>query len=155
MLLKNNQSNLLSTKGKNRFTYYIPSSMLISKYLENTDNEENKDLTTKLSTLPTKLSALPTKLKSFTEVELKQLAQLKNKIDSLPKRINNKIELENIIISLCKIKAFKLNELAVILDKNEKYLYQGYIKDLLETKRLIYKFPDMINHPEQAYKTKE
>ena len=148
MLLENNQSNLLSTKGKNRFTYYIPSSSFKSKYMKSVDNEGDKGLSTKLSALPTKLSAPP-------QEKIKEFNKIKKEIDKLPKRVNDKEVFKNLIVKLCSIQSFKISELAVILNKSEKYLLRDFIRPLLKENKIMYLYPDMINHPEQAYKTKK
>lgn len=166
-LRKLTKSGLLSTKGKNRFTYYIPSKDLETNYFKDIDNQtipelENgsiNSLPTNLKPLPTNLKTLPTKLgglewlASLSKEDLEELSKIKREIDSLPQRISDKKILEDLILKICSLKSFKLSELTVLLNKNEKYLYQGYIKDLLQQKRLSYKYPEMPNHPDQAYQS--
>src|SRR5690606_24854865 len=105
------------------------------------------------STLPTKLESLDTKLRSFNEEQIEELVQITKVISNLPKRINNKNVLEKLIENLCAIESFRLNEIAYIIGKNEKYLHEEYIKPMLVKRKINYKYPDMINHPDQAYLT--
>lgn len=167
-LRKQREIDLLNTKGKSRFTYYLPTDQLKSTYVKSVDigggtRKEASlldDLPTNLSALPTILNALPTNLKALPtnlsalpQDSINRLSELKERIDKLPNRINDKSILEDIILKLCEIHHFKLNELSSLINKNEKYLYQEYIKTLLERRKLVHKYPDMINHPEQAYIT--
>lgn len=144
---------LLDTKGKNRFTYYLPTDKLKKTYIKDTDILISKDNgETSSDSLPTNLSGLPTNLDSLP-TNLDKINVIKEVIEKLPHRINNKSILEDVILNLCDVQAFSLNELAELVGKNEKYLYQDFIKPLLRNNRLAYKHPDMINHPEQAYIT--
>lgn len=160
-LRKLRKIGLLNPKGKNRFTYYLPTEQLKSTYIKEADNVGSirkkefvsDKIPTNLKALPTNLNALPTNLSGLSHDSIKKLLDLKKRIDNLPKRINDKSLLEEIILKLCEIQHFKLSELSGIIKKNEKYLYQEYIKSLLEKGKLVHKHPDMINHPEQAYIT--
>ena len=87
-------------------------------------------------------------LKSFP-----QTPQIKDEIDELPARINNKSIIEDIILKICDIHSFKLNELSELIGKSEKYIFREFIKPLLDQRKITYKYPDMINHPDQAYVT--
>lgn len=165
-LRKLRELKLLDQKGGNRHTFYLPSELFKNTYsetVENLLNSENKELSalptnlnalpTNLSTLPTNLIGIATKLSNYSQEKLDGLLEINERIDRLPKRIKDKAELNKIILDLCEIDSFKLNEIATVIGRNEKYLYQDYIKNLLLSKNLNYKYPDMINHPDQAYLT--
>lgn len=160
-LKKLREMGLLHTKGKNRYTYYLPTDKLKDTYIKLTDKQTDKDirqtftdsLPTNFDGLPTNLGSLSTNLSALPAKSIIRLSKLKERLDALPKRINDKEVLKNIIIELCDVHNFKLSELAELIGKNEKYLYQNFIKTLLRSNRLAYKHPDMINHPEQAYYT--
>src|SRR5690606_18929003 len=140
-----------------------PSNILKATYTEEQINSGNEGvsvlptnlnvLPTNLNTLPTNLLGLATKLSGYSQERLEGLLEINDRIDLLPKRIKDKAELNKIILDLCEIDSFKLNEIATVIGRNEKYLYQDYIKNLLISKNLNYKYPDMINHPDQAYLT--
>ena len=40
----------------------------------------------------------------------------------------------------------------LLLSKREDYTKRKYLSPMIESGELEYKYPDMINHPEQAYK---
>ncbi len=173
-LRKLTQMELLTTKGRNRFTYYIPSSKLKDLFPQELDIKENIGLSTKLSALPTNLSALPTNLSApptnlsaplaslsapvsrintLPKIKIEEFISILHEIEELPQRITDKDILKHLIIRLCNITYFKLSELSIILGRTEKYILRDFIRPLLVEKKIEYTYPDMINHPEQAYKT--
>lgn len=170
------QLKLIEQKGRSRYTYYIPSEVVKATLSMGQEefgegvNALSVDLSalppglsalptkfsalpTKFSTLPTKLESLGTKLRSFNEEQIEDFVQITKLISNLPKRINDKNVLEKLIEDLCAIERFRLNEIAYIIGKNEKYLHEEFIKPMLVKKKIIYNYPDMINHPDQSYLT--
>lgn len=76
--------------------------------------------------------------------------KLKGKIENVGKRIL-KEDLNKIIIALCSIRPYSIEELTVLLNRNPKSFKNFNIKALLESKRLFYWIPEMIRHPQQKY----
>lgn len=162
-LRKLRELNLLEIKGKFKYSYYVPSEELADIFNDRlsigTLSTELDVLTnlsappTNLSALPTNLSTLPVDLSALPDASLNKLSGLMDQINNLPQRINDKSLLANLILQLCEIHTFKLNELAEIIGKSDKYILREFIKPLLNEKRINYKYPDMINHPDQAYLT--
>lgn len=66
-----------------------------------------------------------------------------------------KEELENMILSTCNTEFKTLEELAVSIAKNPKYVKNSIIPKLIESGKLERLYPKIINHPHQAYKAKE
>ena len=133
---------MLVQKGKNKFTYYVPSSILFA--LISGDKVSLSAPPAELNTQPQSLSALP----SFKIPE-----EIVSKINLLGKRTSDVETIKSIIVDLCALKALQGKEIASILGKSDRYIFRKFLKPLLEEKRLEYTVPDMINHPEQAYKT--
>lgn len=158
-LRKLRESKLLEQKGGNRHTFYLPSEILKVTYEDDSEKQiksEIQDLSTlpnNLSTLPNNLSALPFDFSALPNDSIDKLSYLIEQIKGLPLRINDKSLLANLILQLCEIHIFKLNELAGIIGKSDKYILREFIKPLLNEKKINYKYPDMINHPDQAYLT--
>ena len=75
---------------------------------------------------------------------------LKKKIEKVGKRIL-KEDLNQIIIALCSMRPYNIEELTLLLGRNPKSFKNFNIKNLLETKRLFYWIPEMIRHPQQNY----
>jgi ATP-dependent DNA helicase RecG len=49
----------------------------------------------------------------------------------------------------------KASEIAKYLNKGDDYIKRKYLSDMIKEKQLCYLYPEMINHPEQAYKIQE
>ena len=76
--------------------------------------------------------------------------ELKKKILGMKKWTATK-EMNQIIISLCSLRPYSIDELEVILQRSQKALKSFKIKALLESKQIFYWIPEMIRHPQQKY----
>lgn len=76
--------------------------------------------------------------------------ELKGNILSM-KKWTSKEEMNQLIISLCSLRPYSIEELEVILKRDQKSLKGHKIKALLESKQLFYWIPEMIRHPQQKY----
>ena len=82
-------------------------------------------------------------------------------IEELPKELKGQIlgmkkwtakeEMNQLIISLCSLRPYSIDELELILQRDQKSLKGHKIKALLESKQLFYWIPEMIRHPQQKY----
>ncbi|MDH8702682.1 hypothetical protein M2138_002050 [Dysgonomonadaceae bacterium PH5-43] len=144
-LRKMSNMRLLDQKGKNKFTYYVPGERLIA-LIPNKNAQKAV-----LSAPPQVLSALPQKLSALPQNIQEQYVRIQERIESLPPRVNDKQVLSEIICDLCALCTMKLSELAQLVHRTEKYILRSFVKPLLRNKQIVYKEPDMINHPEQAY----
>lgn len=59
--------------------------------------------------------------------------------------------LEDLLVQVCRIRAFSKEELAVLFSKREHYLRTKYLNPLVQQGRLAYRYPEVLNHPDQAY----
>ena len=128
---------ILSQKGKGRATYYIPDNAFTSVEKAKPDHLTGK---------PDHLTGKPDHLN--TDGLPKYLIEI---IGNLGKKASNEA-MNNAILQLCSWKELNIKQLANLMNRNEKYLL-GLIAPLRESGKLAYSFPDMPNHPEQAYKT--
>jgi ATP-dependent DNA helicase RecG len=76
-----------------------------------------------------------------------------NKVDSSKERLSKK-ELDNLIINACVNEHKTLEEIAVEVGKNTKYLKNKIFPRLLKEDKIERLYPT-INHPNQAYKAKQ
>lgn len=76
-----------------------------------------------------------------------------SQIARLGSRVNDIERVREIILELCAIQPFKATEIARLFNRQEDYFKRKYLTSMIANKDLIYKYPDMINHPEQAYIT--
>lgn len=59
-----------------------------------------------------------------------------------------------IIVQLCSLSPLKLPELVEILQRDSDHLRKHYLAKMINEGELEYLFPDMPNHPQQAYQKK-
>ncbi|MDX2247555.1 MAG: ATP-binding protein [Bacteroidia bacterium] len=129
--------SLLDAKGKGKATYYV-SGVGIGKTV--------RVLSTPLPILSTPLAVLSTPpTERISE-------NLKIRINQLGKRVNDETILIQIIKEMCADDYFKSAEIAEILGKREDYIKRKFLSPMINNGELKYRHPEMINHPEQAYK---
>jgi ATP-dependent DNA helicase RecG len=78
-------------------------------------------------------------------------ADLAQRINELGERVNDPIVIESIIKDLCVIRPYKVVEIAILLKKGENYISRKYLKPMIHSGVLSFLYPEMINHPDQAY----
>ena len=80
-------------------------------------------------------------------------------MDTLPlitgKPRMKKEDLEQIILNVCKSEHKTLDEIGHLIDKAPKYLKNNIIPSLVASGKLERLFPNIPNHPNQAYKSAE
>ena len=54
-------------------------------------------------------------------------------------------------MQLCEVYPMTALEIAGYLKKGEKHVKRKYLQNMIGSKKLKYLYPEMINHPEQAY----
>ncbi len=85
--------------------------------------------------------------------------------DGLPARLAEAIrnlgqrsppgQVQQVVTELCGIRAYTADELAVLLRRNKKWVFQSYLSPLLRAEILEYTIPENPRHPTQAYRTKK
>jgi ATP-dependent DNA helicase RecG len=152
------EKDLLEMKGKGRYTYYKPGPVMHRHLtrVELPQNSPSKKLSAPVSTplsAPVPVSApveeLSTPVKSTLVDQLPE--ELKLIIDGLGQRLTVKESLKPVIIQLCQWKPMSLLQLSEVLDKQSKYLLKSYIQPMMADGQLRYLYPEMPNHPNQAY----
>jgi ATP-dependent DNA helicase RecG len=174
-LLKN--QDLLKSKGKGKATYYITGDKLNTEppfvstdagvfNSEPSDVVENNKITPSTDAniaLNTDANALNTDVTDELSTEAKAVNRselieelpknLRETIITLKERESNPEKIKEIIVEICRIRYFRLIEIASLLQKGDNYISRKFIKPMIDANELTYQFPDMIKHPEQAYKT--
>lgn len=72
-------------------------------------------------------------------------------LESIWRRVSDPERLSEAILRVTKIKPFSVEELADVLKRSPEHLYKRYIRPLYQEGRLRMLYPEMPNHPEQAY----
>lgn len=144
---------IIEPKGKGRATYYILKSGVTTE--PEITNTEPGIVNTEPPDLNTEPIAPITEAQTTRENLFNSLTpRVQGLISDLSAREKDKVKVEGVIEELCAIRPMKLQELAALLERQENYLSRTYIKPLLDSGKLNYLHPEMINHPHQAYKTK-
>jgi ATP-dependent DNA helicase RecG len=60
-------------------------------------------------------------------------------------------QLREAIVLLCGFQAFRLDELEALLGRHRKYLTADHLRPMLRDGRLVLRYPNTPNHPDQAY----
>ncbi len=167
---------VIVSKGKGRATYYIPSPSMNdqdtalstgARELSTGARElstEAQELSTEAQELSTEAQELSTEAQELsTEAEVKTTRdnkelfselidpKISSLLDSLGKRERDSSKIEKIIVEICSKRAIKAAELATILGRNEDYITRKYLNVLLDRGEIAYLFPELRNHPQQAY----
>ena len=136
------QLDLIEMKGQGRKTYYVPTAKLKGLYCLN-----GETLEANLETLEANLETLEAKRENIADVIP---VTLKERIDNFGKRIPRDILFDS-IVELCRLRPLSGEELSRILGKSEAYLKNEILPKLIESHRLKFLYPEMINHPDQKY----
>ncbi|MBV7441008.1 putative DNA binding domain-containing protein [Weeksellaceae bacterium TAE3-ERU29] len=144
---------IIEQKGNSKkHTYYIPGKV----FLASLEKDQKDYLSGELNPLSGNLDPLSGELNPLSG-NLDPLsgnlpAELKERISTIGKRANPET-MEQIIIDLCAINEYKLSELAKILNRRENYISDNYINKLMKEGKIGFSIPEVLNHPNQAYKT--
>jgi len=153
-------AGLLAQKGRGSATYYVPTDRLIHKPLSTNPDRlliKPDALSTKSGGLSTKLGGLSTKL---TKVQEAQRGALLNelpgafaaKIGSMGLR-HPPSEVCDVIVEICRLRAWRAEELATLLQRHPRYVRNNYLRPLMREGRLAMTHPQEPNDPQQAYRT--
>jgi ATP-dependent DNA helicase RecG len=77
--------------------------------------------------------------------------ELRTLLDDLGQKCRDVTKMQQFIHELCRWRNLKLIEIAAVLDRQPKYVLRKFIQPMLKKSLIKYTFPDMPNHPEQAY----
>lgn len=131
---------LLASKGKGKSTYYVSGKGLSAQAPPvSTPPQDLNTPATEISTPAPDLSTPP--------------QEILDRIKALNKREHDKSKVELIILDLCSLKPMKATEIAAYFQKEESYFKRKYLSNMIAQRKLKYLYPEMINHPEQAYLT--
>jgi ATP-dependent DNA helicase RecG len=157
-------SGLLTQKGRGSATYYVPTDRLIADHDGLSSNPPMAYLVTppSLSSNPPSLSSNPDSLDSNpNEVDdarralLNELSgELAAKVGSIGQR-HPPEEVRQVVVELCSLRAWRVEELAGLLRRNAETVRQNYLRPLMREGRLAMTNPEEPNDPEQAYRTVE
>ena len=129
----------LEKSGRGRGTHYsLPSS-------------ENRSIVSLLQNTTTSQESSPHLEESSPHLEeLRAIAK--------PVREKKKVSadvMQTVILKVCEEEFLTLQELGSILNRTNKNLRDRFLSEMVEEGLMELKYPDRLNHPEQAYRTKK
>ena len=142
-LRKLRQAKLIEKKGQGSATYYVPGLRLQKALVDWQPGGAGTGVQTG-------------KVHHLTGVQMGKVRDLPEALFArLPSRGKNlkHDQTREIIRDLCAWKPFRAKDLAELLGRGEKYLLRKHLSPMIDAKELEYTFPDMVNHPQQAYRS--
>lgn len=149
------KKNLIEQKSTSRASYYLPAGELFSQISNKKSTMVDNNLTIVDSsiTMVDNRSTMVDKPLNLEQDILSQIPDyIKAKIIELGQRSTKPKDMKEIILQLCSWKELSNTELAKILNRNDKYLKNNYLKPLVKERKIAYTIPEMITHPYQKYK---
>jgi ATP-dependent DNA helicase RecG len=141
---------LLEKKGKSTATYYIAGPKFLPLSTPALP-EESGGLPPKLEGLPAELEGLPMEFGGLS-MEFSALPiDLQSRVQSLGRRSKLQ-DVRELIVQLCAVHDWRLDELSILLKRNAVYLRNAHLTPLLAEGVLQRTHPETINHPQQAYR---
>ena len=149
-------AGLLSQQGKGSATWYQPTGKLTK-----TDGLSS-DLGA-LSSKPEGLSSNPGALSSNPEALSSNLAPARAALlNELPGELAARVggigqrhqpdRVRDLVVDLCAHRSWRVDELALLLQRNPEFIRQSYLRPLLAQQRIVMTLPDTPNSPLQAYR---
>ena len=162
------QRGLLKQGGAGASTYYqlaaLPEMPLFAETNTNEPGSDRTDLPADRDNLSTDRDNLSTdrdnlhtdrdNLHTDRDNLSSQYSLIMEKISALSAR-PRKEHVTPVILELCLIEPQDVERLSEFLNRSPRRLKQTYLNDLRQKGLLSYLFPDVINHPQQAYVTTE
>ena len=103
--------------------------------------------------LSSKLEALSSNLDPARTALLDELpGHLAARIGALGKR-HPPQQVRDLVVELCQRRSWRVDELALLLQRNPESVRQNYLRPLLAQKRIAMAFPDAPHSPQQAYRS--
>jgi ATP-dependent DNA helicase RecG len=155
------QAGLVEKKGQGSTTYYVPGPRFLAS-----SGQETAEGTGAISggggaismgtgAINTGTGAQIGNVHQLTGAQIENVHQLPESLRSRlpsPGQYLKSLEMKRIILDLCDWRPFQISELSTLLNRSDKYLLRKHLRPMLQTGELEYTFPEMINHPRQAYR---
>jgi len=163
-------AGLLQQKGRGSATYYLPAERLglgERTAVEGADSALSSNpcgLSTKLGGLSSNPEALPSNPDALSSnpPDTATARPCTVLLDALPGSLAARLgaigqrhppqEIQDIVVSLCRLRAWPVEELALVLRRNPEVVRQNYLRPLMRDGRLVMTRPEEPNDPQQAYR---
>ncbi|CZP19598.1 RNA-binding domain-containing protein [Legionella pneumophila] len=139
--------HLLEKAGSGRNTYYRATPLL----LQGSNREINKqDLAANTQELPRNTRELASNAQELVSDTQELPQSLREAIKQLTPK-TRKPKLQHIILQLCELRAWTAEALATLLNRKVEALRTSHLTPLRQKALIAYVYPEVVNHPNQAY----
>lgn len=159
-------AGLFSQHGRGSATWYQPTDRLLgaapgglSSQLDALSGKQaplssmSEGLSSKSASLSSKSDGLSSKPDPARTALLDELpGQLAARIGALGQR-HPPERVRDLVVELCRRRAWRVDELALLLQRNPESIRQNYLRPLLAQKRIAMTLPDTPHSPQQAYRS--
>jgi ATP-dependent DNA helicase RecG len=83
------------------------------------------------------------------------LAELPGDLAARVDALGRREEAQIVVVEVCRLRAWRAEELALLLHRNSRHVRNTYLRPLMRDGRLAMTNPDEPNDPQQAYRTVE
>lgn len=147
--------HLIEKGGSGSTSYYKPTKQFQMTLLDPASNTSDlgsytSDLASDTSDLGSYTSDLTPYTSDLASNTSELSGSLKNAIDALTPRAP-KAQLWPIILELCLQRSYSADEIANLLKRKVTALKTGHLTPMRKKDLINYLYPDVINHPDQAY----
>lgn len=152
---------ILELKGRSSATYYVPGLRFVQTALSNQPaplSNQLESLSNQLEPLSGEFSPLVQKFGGMVD----NLPGLVREFAALPAPLQQRVvefgprtgksATRSLIVALCEVRDWRLDELSLLLRRANKYLLNTYLKPMVEDGTLQRTHPQTLNHPQQAYR---
>lgn len=147
ILTKLVEEGLLASNGHGRGTKYYLSSIFQLGAEQPKQVNENQQDGVESKGVQTESKEMSRNISNENQIIYDLSENVRNKQRA------KKDEMEQVILKVCAVKELTLKELTEFLNRNHDTLRKAYLSRLLEEGKITLKYPNNINHPEQAYRT--
>lgn len=140
------QRGLIDKGGRGSASYYKPSApLLLMISTPNTSGlaSNTQEFVTNTQELVLNTQELMPNTQEFPDV-------LQSALNSLTPK-TRKLQLQRIILQLCSLRAYSAEDLASILNRRFEALRVSHLTPMRKDGLINYVYPEVINHPDQAY----
>lgn len=149
-------AGLLSQQGKGSATWYQPTGKLTKTDGLSSDLDALSSKPEGLSSNPGALSSNPDALSSnLAPARAALLNELPGELAARVGGIGQRHQpdrVRNLVVDLCAHRYWRVDELALLLQRNPEFIRQSYLRPLLAQQRIAMTLPDTPNSPLQAYR---
>ena len=149
-------AGLLSQQGKGSATWYQPTGKLTKTDGLSSDlgalSSKPEGLSSNTGALSSNPEALSSNLAPARAALLNELpGELAARVGGIGQR-HQPDRVRDLVVDLCAHRSWRVDELALLLQRNPEFIRQSYLRPLLAQQRIAMTLPDTPNSPLQAYR---